>query len=156
MAPLRASTTKSEYLPDDPTGFVPSRLWKLPSITTWDDSRNQNHPTDSAEEADFNGKRRIDDSYEYKQFSQMRAAVKVQAELIAVSYASRADLTYGSDLETEKAYVQNVSGWMFASFGLRPAVGGCSRQTTMSRPARIRTRSFLTTIGGAALARTRE
>src|ERR1039458_6268044 len=51
MAPLRASTTKSEELPDDPTGFVPSRLWKLPSITTWDDSRNQNHPTDSAEEA---------------------------------------------------------------------------------------------------------
>jgi hypothetical protein len=26
-------------------------LWKLPCITTWDDSRNQNHPTDSAEEA---------------------------------------------------------------------------------------------------------
>src|ERR1017187_2547159 len=51
MAPLRASTTKSEQLPDDPTGFVPSTLWKLPSITTWDDSRNQNHPTDSAEEA---------------------------------------------------------------------------------------------------------
>jgi outer membrane protein assembly factor BamB len=25
----------------------------LPSITTWDDSRNQNHPTDSAEEAIF-------------------------------------------------------------------------------------------------------
>jgi hypothetical protein len=25
--------------------------WKLPYITTWDDSRNQNHPTDSAEEA---------------------------------------------------------------------------------------------------------
>jgi hypothetical protein len=24
----------------------------LPSITTWDDSRNQNHPTDSAEEAE--------------------------------------------------------------------------------------------------------
>src|SRR5674476_831626 len=51
MAPLRASTTKSEWLPDDPTAFVPSRLWKLPFITTWDDSRNQNHPTDSAEEA---------------------------------------------------------------------------------------------------------
>jgi len=53
MASLRASTTKSEWLPDDPTAFVPTRRWKLPSITTWDDSRNQNHPTDSAEEADF-------------------------------------------------------------------------------------------------------
>src|SRR5664280_1101411 len=51
MVPLRASTTKSESLPDDPTAFVPSRPWNLPSITTWDDSRNQNHPTDSAEEA---------------------------------------------------------------------------------------------------------
>src|ERR1039457_66789 len=52
MAPLRVSTTKSEWLPDDPTAFVPSRPWKLPFITTWDDSRNQNHPTDSAEEAE--------------------------------------------------------------------------------------------------------
>src|SRR5260370_36894448 len=51
MAPWRASTTKSEWLPDDPTAFVPTRLWKLPCITTWDDSRSQNHPTDSAEEA---------------------------------------------------------------------------------------------------------
>src|SRR5450759_3731412 len=53
MAPLRVSTTKSEWLPDDPTAFVPTRLWKLPFITTWDDSRNQNRPTDSAEEAFF-------------------------------------------------------------------------------------------------------
>src|ERR1035437_971012 len=53
MAPLRVSTTKSEWLPDDPTAFVPTRLWKLPFITTWDDSRNQNRPTDSAEEAQF-------------------------------------------------------------------------------------------------------
>src|ERR1035437_3325485 len=53
MAPLRVSTTKSEWLPDDPTAFVPTRLWKLPFITTWDDSRNQNHPTDSAEEANL-------------------------------------------------------------------------------------------------------
>ena len=65
MAPLRVSTTKSEWLPDDPTAFVPTRLWKLPFITTWDDSRNQNRPTDSAEEAQIlwvfglRGRRRI-------------------------------------------------------------------------------------------------
>src|ERR1035437_5785671 len=53
MAPLRVSTTKSEWLPDDPTAFVPTRLWKLPFITTWDDPRNQNRPTDSAEEAKY-------------------------------------------------------------------------------------------------------
>ena len=53
----------------------------------------------------------------------MRAAVKDQAELIAISYADRTDLTYGSDQEFEKAYRQFVSGWMFSSFGLRPALG---------------------------------
>ena len=53
----------------------------------------------------------------------MRAAVKDQAELIAISYAERTDLTYGSDQEMEKAYRQYVSGWMFDSFGLQPALG---------------------------------
>jgi len=53
----------------------------------------------------------------------MRAAVKEQAELIAISYSERTDLTYRSDQEMEKAYVQYVSGWMFGSFGLQPAAG---------------------------------
>src|ERR1017187_7107278 len=51
MVPLRVSITKFEWLPDDPTAFVPSMLWKLLFITTWDDSQNRSHPTDSAEEA---------------------------------------------------------------------------------------------------------
>ena len=63
------------------------------------------------------------DACAYPMFRQMRAAVKNQAELIAVSYAERTDLTFGSAEETEKAYRQYVSGWMFSSFGLRPAVG---------------------------------
>jgi putative ABC transport system permease protein len=63
------------------------------------------------------------DGYEYPMFQQMRAAAKGQAELIAVSYAERTDLTYASDQEMEKAFVQKVSGWMFRSFGLRPALG---------------------------------
>jgi predicted permease len=33
------------------------------------------------------------------------------------------DLTYGSDQEMEKENVQFVSGWMFDTFGLRPALG---------------------------------
>src|SRR5437016_1646237 len=53
MAPWRASTTKSEWLPDDPTAFAPSRLWKLLCITIWGDSQNQNLPTDSAEEGEI-------------------------------------------------------------------------------------------------------
>jgi predicted permease len=63
------------------------------------------------------------DAWAYPAFRLMRAAVKDQAELIAISYSARTDLTYGSDQDMEKAYRQFVSGWMFGSFGLRPALG---------------------------------
>ena len=63
------------------------------------------------------------DHFEYPMFRRMRALVKDQAELIAISTADHIDLTYGSDQETEKAYQQYVSGWMFQSFGIRPALG---------------------------------
>ena len=53
----------------------------------------------------------------------MRAAAKKDAELIAVSYTDRKDLTYATDEEMEKGYVQYASGWMFTSLGLRPAMG---------------------------------
>lgn len=69
------------------------------------------------------GNFRISESSEYPLFSRMRAAVKDKAELIAVSYAGRTDLTYGSDDAMEKAQRQYVSGWMFSTFGLKPAVG---------------------------------
>ena len=59
------------------------------------------------------GKTATGDTCAYPMFRQMRALVKDQAELIAVSIADRIDLTYGSDQETEKAYQQYVSGWMF-------------------------------------------
>ncbi|MEX2263775.1 MAG: ABC transporter permease [Bryobacteraceae bacterium] len=63
------------------------------------------------------------DTYEYPLFRQMRDSVKHQAELIAMSNANPLDLTFGSDQDMEKAYLQYVSGWMFGSFGLRPALG---------------------------------
>ena len=63
------------------------------------------------------------DSCSYPMFQRLREAVKEQAGLVAVSYAERIDLTYGGDQEMEKAYRQYVSGWMFPSFGLRPALG---------------------------------
>ena len=53
----------------------------------------------------------------------MRAAVTGQAELFAISYTLRVDLTYKSDQEMEKASMQYVSGRIFDSFGLRPALG---------------------------------
>ncbi|MGI9071463.1 MAG: ABC transporter permease [Bryobacteraceae bacterium] len=71
----------------------------------------------------WDGKPGTFDGWAYPAFRQMRAAVRDQAELIAISYAERADLTYRSDQEMEKAYTQYVSGWMFNSFGLRPSVG---------------------------------
>ena len=43
---------------------------------------------------------------------------------MAVSlYNGAIDLTYGSDQDMEKAYLQYVSGWMFDTFGQRPSVG---------------------------------
>ena len=72
---------------------------------------------------DFEGKPQVFDGWAYPALTQMRAAVKNQAELIAVSYPDRMPLTYGSDQDMERGYVQYVSGWMFDSFGLRPAQG---------------------------------
>jgi predicted permease len=71
----------------------------------------------------WDGKPGAFDGWAYPVFRRMRAAVKDQAELIAISYAERSDLTYGSDEEMEKAYRQYVSGWMFNTFGVRPALG---------------------------------
>jgi putative ABC transport system permease protein len=69
------------------------------------------------------GRPNVYDAWAYPAFVQMRAVVKDQAELLAISYALRTDLSYGPDQDMEKAYVQYVSGWMFGSFGLRPALG---------------------------------
>ncbi|MGA2736039.1 MAG: ABC transporter permease [Bryobacteraceae bacterium] len=69
------------------------------------------------------GKLATYDAWAYPDFRLMRAAVKGQAELLAISYAQQMDLTYKSDAEMEKACVQYVSGWMFSTFGLRPTLG---------------------------------
>jgi putative ABC transport system permease protein len=72
---------------------------------------------------DPEGKYGIFDGWAYPDFALMRAAAKDQADLIALSYSERADLTYKSDDEMEKAYIQYVSGWMFSALGLQPAAG---------------------------------
>jgi predicted permease len=71
----------------------------------------------------FDGRPQTFDGWAYPSFRLMRAAVKDQAELVAVSYAERRDLTYKSDQEMEKANLQYVSGWIFDTFGLQPALG---------------------------------
>jgi predicted permease len=69
------------------------------------------------------GKPFASDSFEYPIFRDIRAAVRGQAELIAAGYSYTTDLTYGTDLEVEQARCQYVSGWLFPSLGLRPALG---------------------------------
>ena len=76
----------------------------------------------------FQGEPLVWDNVSYPVFVKMRDAVKEQAELIAISPAERTDLTYGSDHEMERAQRQYISGWMFSSFGVKPAVGRLFRE----------------------------
>jgi putative ABC transport system permease protein len=73
--------------------------------------------------ADAHGTPTEDDSCEYPLFLRMRDRVRDQADLIAISHASPADVSFAGEQETEKAYRQYVSGTMFGVFGLRPALG---------------------------------
>src|SRR5579872_3781191 len=50
------------------------------------------------------------DGWAFPSFVLMRAAVKGQAELLAISYDERADLTFGADDAMEKAHLQYFSG----------------------------------------------
>ncbi|MGA2131431.1 MAG: ADOP family duplicated permease [Bryobacteraceae bacterium] len=66
---------------------------------------------------------RVTESCEYPLFESLRRAARGQAELMAASWVERIDLTFASDQEMETAYRQYVSGWMFPTFKLRPALG---------------------------------
>ncbi len=88
----------------------------------------------SRAELTFEGKPTHFDGWAYPDFVLMRAAAKGQAELVAVSYAEYSDLTYTSDEEMEKGLVQYVSGWMWESFGLHPALGRLFTQQDDSVP----------------------
>jgi putative ABC transport system permease protein len=74
------------------------------------------------------------DGWAYPAFRLMRAAVKGQAELMAVGYSEQTDLTYSSDQEMEKAWVQYVSGWMFGTLGVHPAAGRLLTESDDLRP----------------------
>ncbi len=76
-----------------------------------------------SQEIRIDGKLLTDDSCAYPMFRQMRTFVKDQAELAAISYVSRVDLTFSTAERVEKANQQYVSGWMFSAFGLHPALG---------------------------------
>jgi predicted permease len=69
------------------------------------------------------GTRSTYDSGSYPMFRQMRDDLKDQATLMAVSYAERVDVTFGTNQDSEKVQWQFVSGSMFPAFGIRPVVG---------------------------------
>jgi len=83
---------------------------------------------------DSAGKTDTGDAFEYPQFRLLREAVKDEAELMAISYSGRIDLTYGGDQDMEKAYRQYVSGWTMGALGLRPALGRLLTQTDDVKP----------------------
>ncbi len=83
---------------------------------------------------DPGGSFRTSDSSAYPLFQRLRAVAKDQAELISVSYAERREVTYRSDDEMERANWQFVSGWMFSSFGLKPALGRLLTENDDQKP----------------------
>jgi len=75
------------------------------------------------EGVDVDGQVRRGYDWAYPSFRLNARRRQRRGRVLAVSKAQRQDLTYRSDQEMEKAYLQYVSGWMFETFGLRPAVG---------------------------------
>jgi len=72
----------------------------------------------------FNGVYGVFDGTEYPLFQIMRDSAKDQANLIAVSWNKREDITYSaSDQDAEKAHVQYISGNLFTALQLQPAAG---------------------------------
>jgi putative ABC transport system permease protein len=83
---------------------------------------------------DFDGKIDTSEALDYPDFRLLRAAVKDYAELIASSFSSSIDITYGGSQEIERVHRQYVSGWAFAVFGLKPALGRLFTEADDDKP----------------------
>ncbi len=73
-------------------------------------------------------------SWAYPDFQLMRIAAKGRAELIAIGFANREDVTYKTDAEMEQANVQYVSGWMFPTFGIEASAGRLFTENDDQKP----------------------
>jgi putative ABC transport system permease protein len=82
----------------------------------------------------FQGQPADFDGWAYPVFNLMRDAAKNDADLIAISYDERTDITFKSDQEMEKAHLEYVSGSMFQAFGLKPALGRLFTETDDLHP----------------------
>ncbi len=82
------------------------------------------------------GSFRVSDSNEYPQFQMMRAAVKQDADMMAVSFLDRVDVMYraGGSGEMEKAHRQFVSGNLFGAFGMKPVLGRLLTEADNQKP----------------------
>jgi predicted permease len=82
----------------------------------------------------FDGSPMTGESCEYPMFQRMVAAVSDQADLLAISSANPRDLTYGTDEGMERPFFGYVSGRIFDSFGIRPALGRLLTENDDLRP----------------------
>ncbi|QOY89954.1 ADOP family duplicated permease [Paludibaculum fermentans] len=103
----------------------------------------------------FTGKFETDDGWAYPAFRLMAEAVRGRAELLALGSVERVDVSFASEDDIEKANVQYVSGRMFVSFGLRPAVGrlfgGAEDDLSQPQPYAVLSHHYWTQrFGGAA------
>ncbi len=71
----------------------------------------------------FEGRISTIDAFNYAAYVGLRSAIRDKLELLAISRPWRVDTTFGSAQEIERAWVQYVSGSMFAEFGMKPALG---------------------------------
>jgi predicted permease len=82
----------------------------------------------------WEGKIDTTDQFNYQSVPLMRSTVGNQADILALSFTSAVDLTFASDQEIEHAWLQYVSGSMFADFGLQPALGRLFNASDDSTP----------------------
>lgn len=72
---------------------------------------------------DSDGKIDYDETCNYPLFRELRQALKGDATLVAIAQTDRQDISYGSGTEIERAHRQQLSGWAFETFGLKPTLG---------------------------------
>ena len=69
------------------------------------------------------GKIDYSESLSYPLFREIREAVKNDADFLALGFADRVEIAFGSNGENERAHRQQLSGWSFEAFGLQQALG---------------------------------
>src|SRR5262249_27134351 len=72
--------------------------------------------------------------FDYPTFRRYNEAVRGQADLMVVGMSVRQSISFGSSDRTEQAYRQYLSGNVFPTFGLQPALGRLLTPSDDERP----------------------